>query len=107
MVIYAKIRRMHFRDKLSISEIARKTSLSWNTVKRWLEAPADQEIRYRRTHSDKVLKSFEPWLLQALKADAHRPKRDRRAALMLFKAIQKQGFTGSYPVSPSLFACGA
>ena len=96
MVIYAKIRRMYFRDKLSISEIARKTSLSWNTVKRWLKAPADEEIKYRRVPSAKVLKSFEPWLLQALKADAHRPKRDRRTALMLFKAIQKQGFTGSY-----------
>ena len=32
----------------------------------------------------------------ALVADAHRPKRDRRNALMLFKEIQQEGFNGSY-----------
>lgn len=32
----------------------------------------------------------------ALVADAHRPKRDRRNALMLFKEIKQDGFTGSY-----------
>ena len=32
----------------------------------------------------------------ALEADSHRPKRDRRTALMLFCAIQKEGFTGCY-----------
>lgn len=96
MIMYAKIRRMYFRDKLSISEIARKTSLSWNTVKRWLADPADKEIKYRRSSCDKVVKPFEPWLLQALKSDSHRRKRDRRIALKLFEAIQGQGFTGSY-----------
>jgi len=96
MIMYAKIRRMYFRDKLSISEIARRTSLSWNTVKRWLTEPADKEIKYRRSPCEKVVKLFEPWLLQALKSDSHRPKRDRRTALKLFEAIQEQGFTGSY-----------
>ena len=38
MVMYAKIRRMYFRENQSISEIARKTSLSRNTVKKWLLA---------------------------------------------------------------------
>ena len=96
MIVYAKIRRMYFREKLSISEIARKTSLSRNTVKKWLREPDGTEAKYRRSQSDTILKSFEPWLLQALKADAYRPKRDRRTALMLFGAIRTQGFAGSY-----------
>ncbi len=96
MIVYAKIRRMYFREKLSISEIARKTSLSRNTVKKWLREPDGTEAKYRRSQSDTILKSFEPWLLQALKADSYRPKRDRRTALMLFTAIRTQGFTGSY-----------
>jgi len=96
MIIYAKIRRMYFRENQTISEIARKTSLSRNTVKRWLHAPDGTETKYRRIPSDKVVKRFEPWLLQALTADAHRPKRDRRTAKMLFQAIQEQGFKGSY-----------
>jgi transposase len=96
MMIYAKIRRMYFRENLTISEIARKTSLSRNTVKRWLRAPDGTETKYHRSSSKKVISPFEPWLLQALKADSHRPKRDRRTAKILFEEIQKQGFTGSY-----------
>jgi DNA-binding transcriptional regulator LsrR (DeoR family) len=33
MVMYAKIRRMFYREHLSISEIQRRTTLSRNTVK--------------------------------------------------------------------------
>ena len=36
MVMYAKIRRMYFREHLTISEIQRRTSLSRNTIKKWL-----------------------------------------------------------------------
>lgn len=43
MALYAKIRRMHFREKLTISDIARRTSLSRHTVRRWLTAPDGQE----------------------------------------------------------------
>jgi transposase-like protein len=32
----AKIRRLYLRDKLSIKEISRQTSLSRNTVRSWL-----------------------------------------------------------------------
>ena len=37
MVMYAKIRRMFFREHLSISEIQRRSSLSRNTIKKWLK----------------------------------------------------------------------
>jgi len=37
MVMYAKIRRMFFREHLSISEIARRTTLTRNTIKKWLK----------------------------------------------------------------------
>jgi len=96
MVMYAKIRRMYFREKQSVSAIARKTSLSRNTIKKWLRAPDGSETKYRRNQTEKIVTAFEPWLLQALKADAHRPKRDRRTARMLFQAIRTQGFSGSY-----------
>ncbi|EGQ61090.1 transposase, degenerate, partial [Acidithiobacillus sp. GGI-221] len=39
MVMYAKVRRMFFREHVSISEIGRRTSLSRNTIKKWLRAP--------------------------------------------------------------------
>lgn len=96
MVMYAKIRRMFFREHLSISEIARRTTLTRNTIKKWLKAADGSEPKYRRPPKLTKLTPFEPNLLMALVADAHRPKRDRRNALMLFKEIKQDGFTGSY-----------
>ena len=78
--------------------IQRRTSLSRNTVKKWLKEPNESAPRYRRTKAVGKLTSFEPKLLLALEADAHRPKRDRRTALMLFAAMQKEGFTGRYSI---------
>jgi predicted nucleic acid-binding protein len=42
MAMYAKVRRMRLRDGLSISEIARRTSLSRNTIKAWHREPEDR-----------------------------------------------------------------
>jgi len=98
MVIYAKIRRMFYREHLSISEIQRRTSLSRNTIKKWLKAPDGAEPAYRRAKAVGKLTAFEPTLILALQADAHRPKRDRRTAAMLFAAIQKDGYTGCYSI---------
>ena len=96
MVMYAKIRRMFFREHCSISEIARRTSLTRNTIKKWLKSLDGTELRYRRSSSVSKLRPFEPKLLMALVTDAHRPKRDRRTARMLFKAIEQEGYAGSY-----------
>jgi transposase len=87
---------MFFREHLSISEIQRRTSLSRNTIKKWLKASDQAVTKYQRVRASGKLTPFEPKLLLALEADSHRPKRDRRTALMLFTAIQKEGFTGGY-----------
>ena len=92
MVMYAKIRRMFFREHLSISKIQRRTSLSRNTIKKWLKESDESAAKYRRAKADGLLTPFEPWLLLALEADARRPKKDRRTAKMLFKAILNEGY---------------
>lgn len=96
MSMFGKIRRMYFRDRLSICEIARRTSLSRNTIKKWLEAEGGQEPKYRRSPVQTKLTPYEPLLRQWLEADSFRPKRDRRTALILFADLQKLGFPGSY-----------
>lgn len=96
MIMYAKIRRMYFREKLSINEIARRTSLSRNTIKKWLRAAEGSEPQYRRREAPTKLSTFEDRLKQALITDSHRPKRDRRTALMLFAELKKAGYEGSY-----------
>lgn len=91
-----RIRRLFFRDRLSLSAIARKTGYSRNTIKRWLKAPEGVEPKYRRPRRDGKLAPYVAYLLQALEADARRPKRDRRSALKLFGEIQNLGFPGTY-----------
>ncbi len=99
MVMYAKIRRMFYREHLSISEIQRRTTLSRNTIKKWLNEPSSAVRKYQRAR--KVigkLTPFEPRLLLSLEADSRRPKRDRRTALMLFDEIRQTGYTGGYSI---------
>ena len=98
MVMYAKIRRMYYREHLSINEIQRRTSLSRNTIKKWLKAPNDSAVKYQRAKRPGKLASCESRLLLALEADARRPKKDRRTALMLFKEILNEGYTGGYSI---------
>ena len=89
---------MFHREHLTISDIQRRMSLSRNTIKKWLQEPSGSEPKYQRAKTIGKLAPFEPKLLLALEADSHRPKRDRRTALMLFDAIQKEGFTGGYTI---------
>ena len=96
MILYAKIRRMYFRDQLSINEIARRTSLSRNTVKKWLRQPNGSEPAYQRRSMPTKLTPYEEQLKQALIADSYRPKRDRRTALKLLEELQQAGYDGGY-----------
>jgi transposase len=96
MATFGKIRRMYLRDGLSLSEIARRTSLSRNTIKKWLKSPPGTEPRYRRQARPGKLTPYEGLLTHALETDAHRPKRDRRTALKLCAELKAQGYTGGY-----------
>ena len=43
MAMIAKVGRLHFREKKSVREVVRLTSLSRNTVRKWLKAPVAGE----------------------------------------------------------------
>jgi len=96
MNMIGKIRRLHLRDGLTISEICRKTGISRNTVKKWLKAPDGAEPKYQRKAKPTLLTPYEERLKGWLEADSRRPKRDRRTALALYGKLQQEGFTGSY-----------
>jgi len=91
-----RIRRLFYRDGVSLSEISKKTGYSRNTVKRWLKTPEGVEPKYRRQRHDTKVAPYAAQLIKALETDAHRPKRDRRSALKLFGEIKAAGFTGDY-----------
>ncbi len=96
MAMMGKIRSMHFRQGKSISEIARLTSLSRNTIKKWLKAPQGAEPKYRRREMPSKLAPFVEALDKALKADGHRPRHERRTARALHAELQAQGYGGGY-----------
>jgi len=96
MEMIGKVRRMKLREQLSNSEIAKRTGLSRNTVKKWLKAPGDQAPKYKRQSGLTKLSAFEATLVQALKADSHRPKHARRSARALLAQLQAQGYRGGY-----------
>ena len=96
MVMMGKIRSMHFRQGKSISEIARLTSLSRNTIKKWLKAPQGAEPKYRRREMPTKLAPFVEALHKALKADGHRPRHERRTARALLVELQALGYDGGY-----------
>ncbi|CDS53817.1 Mobile element protein [Polaromonas sp. CG9_12] len=88
---------MHLRDKLSLHEIAKRTGLSRNTLRRWLRAPQEVQVPvYSRPQALGKLSAFTEELEQALQADGHRSKRDRRTAKALFAQIQAVGYAGGY-----------
>lgn len=48
MKMMGKIRRMYFRDKLSLHQIAKRTGLSRNTIREWVRAPEATQPAYLR-----------------------------------------------------------
>ena len=96
MAMIGKIRRMYFREKKSVREISRLTSLSRNTIDKWLKVPVEDEPKYRRSPRLCKLTPFHEQLRQALSTDAHRPKRDRRSARAHHAELQAAGYGGGY-----------
>lgn len=47
MAMIGKVRRMFHRQKKSVREISRITSLSRNTIRKWLDTPLEGEPKCR------------------------------------------------------------
>jgi len=97
MEMLGKVRRMYLRDKLSLHEITKRTGLSRNTIRTWLRT-TDKKAppKYRRTDGPGKLTPFHEALEQALKADSHRIKQNRRTGKDLFTQIKVDGYAGGY-----------
>ena len=96
MEMMGKIRRMYFRDKLSLHEIAKRTGLARNTIRKWVRAPEAKPPVYQRRAIFNKLSPFHATLEQALKADSLRPKQQRRSAKALLAQIKADGYDGGY-----------
>lgn len=106
MDMIGKVRRMRLRDQLSLSEIAKRTGLSRNTVKKWLKAPGDVVPKYERVKLDGKLTAFEPILHQALTTDSHRPKQDGAAAELCLLRYRPRAIAAATAPSPTTSGAG-
>jgi transposase len=96
MNMLGKVRRLHYRDGLSLSEIERRTGLTRKTIRKWLTAPEGVEPKYERKAGDTKIAPYAARLVKMLELDARRPVRDRRTALKLFAELKALGFDGDY-----------
>jgi transposase len=97
MAMIGKVLRMHRRDKKSVREIVKATSLARNTVRKYLRADRVEEPRRsRREEAPSKLAPFVEAIQQALIVDARRPKKERRTAKSLLKQISEAGYDGGY-----------
>jgi transcriptional regulator with XRE-family HTH domain len=96
MDMIGRIRRLHSRKNKSVREIARITGLSRNTISKWLTAEIEGAPKYRRGEQSSKLTAFHDALRQALKADARRPRHERRTARLTFRG-SPNAFARDFP----------
>lgn len=96
MGMVGRIRRSHSRKNKSEREISRMAGLSRNTGSKWLDGDVNGPPRYRRCEQRGKLTVFHEALKQALKADAPRPRHERRTAKALYSEVRAAGFGGGY-----------
>jgi len=96
MAMIGKVLRMHHREKKSVREIVKATSLARNTVRKYLRIDKAEVPKYRRPPVSTKLAPFIETVQQALLADARRPKKERRTAKALFAQLVAAGYAGGY-----------
>lgn len=89
------IRRLALREQLPIREIARRTGLSRNTVRKYLKSGA-VEPRFATPERPSKLDPFAEKLAGWLKTEAGKGRKQRRTLKQLHADLVALGFTGSY-----------
>lgn len=89
------IRRMALREQLPIREIARRTGLSRNTIKKYLNS-GTVEPKFETPVRPSKLDPFADKLASWLKTEAGKSRKQRRTLKQLYGDLVVLGFTGSY-----------
>jgi len=89
------IRRWALRDKMPIREIARRTGLSRNTIKKYLRAGV-VEPRFQTPERPSKLDPYAEKLSGWLVTEQRKSRKDRRTAKQMHADLVQLGYEGSY-----------
>jgi len=95
VALVSVIRRWHLREGISIREIARRTKLSRNTIRKYL-ADGTLEPRYPKRKTPSKLDPFAETLSSWLEREATRGRKQRRNLRQLYGDLVALGYRGSY-----------
>jgi transposase len=95
VALLSVIRRWHLRDEMPIREIARRTGLSRNTIKKYLAGDII-DPRYPKRRSPSKLDAFAEKFAYWLRIEAGRSRKQRRSLKQLHADLVALGYTGSY-----------
>ena len=95
MAFLSVIRRWALRDAVPIREIARRTGLSRNTVRKYLRSGAT-EPKFKVLKRTSKLDAFADKLALWLKAEAGKSRKQRRTVRQLHADLAVLGYSGSY-----------
>ncbi|MGP9792152.1 IS21 family transposase [Roseinatronobacter sp. NSM] len=89
------IRKWALRDEMPIREIARRTGVSRNTIKRYLREGI-VEPKFQTPDRPSKIDPYAARLTDWLVANQRKPRKDRRTAKDMFEELVKAGYDGSY-----------
>jgi transcriptional regulator with XRE-family HTH domain len=95
MALLSVIRRWALRDQLSIREIARRTGLSRNTIRKYLRS-GTVEPAFKVPERPSKLDPFADKLSAWLKTEAGKSRKERRTLKQLHADLVALGYEGSY-----------
>ena len=95
MAFLSVIRRWALRDEISIREIARRTGLSRNTIRKYLRA-GDVTPQFSIPDRPSKLDPFAEKLSGWLRIEAGKSRKQRRTVKQMHADLVELGFDGSY-----------
>ena len=95
MALLSVIRRWHFREKMPIREIERRTGLSRNTIRKYLRSGAAEpqfKVPARPSKLDAFSEKLTGWLL----IETGKSRKQKRTAKQMHADLVALGYDGSY-----------